>query len=72
MKADFELYPIYRQAYIHSFDKMLISREEAGLKNMGWNSGEDVFKWWVGDDPRQITMFDALGHDDMDEALSVD
>lgn len=62
MKKDLAQYPKYRDAYIRAFDKMLKAREENGLKsNKYWTSGENVMKWWVGDDPNQITMEDYMG-----------
>lgn len=61
MKADFELYPKYRAAYVRAFDRMVIEREKAGLINTGsWIDGEHVMRWWVGDDPNQITLNDYL------------
>ena len=61
MKADFELYPKYRAAYVRAFDRMVIEREKAGLVNTGsWIDGEHVMRWWVGDDPNQITLADYL------------
>lgn len=61
MKADFEIYPKYRAAYVRAFDRMVIEREKAGLINTGsWIDGEHVMRWWVGDDPNQITLGDYL------------
>jgi len=46
---------------VRAFDKMLKAREEAGLANNGaWSDGEHVMRWWVGDDPNQITLFDFM------------
>lgn len=40
---------------------MVKTREEAGLTNNGsWCDGEHVMRWWVGDDPNQITLFDYM------------
>ena len=59
MKDDFLLYPKYRAAYVRAFDKMVIAREQAGLTNNGsWRDGESVMRWWVGDDPNQMTLED--------------
>ena len=57
MKADFERYPKYRNLYILAFDKMVKNRIAEG-KPTDWRNGGDVFKWWVGDDPWQITLED--------------
>lgn len=66
MKADFVRYPKYRRAYVRAFDKMVIEREKAGLGGrLKWFNGEDVMRWWVGDDPDQIGMdFDEGGDGD--------
>lgn len=61
MKKDFEQYPKYRAAYVAAFDRMLKAREEAGLTNRKeWCDGEHVMRWWVGDDPNQVTLFDFM------------
>lgn len=61
MKEDFSLYPKYRENYVRAFDRMVKAREEAGLTNNGsWCDGEHVMRWWVGDDPNQITLFDYM------------
>ena len=60
MKRQFALYPKYKANYIRAFDRMLKRREELGKskKPTAWNSGEEVFAWWIGDDPRQISLLD--------------
>lgn len=60
MKNDFARYPGYRTAYVKAFDRMLKARSEAGLQNDTWKTGEDVMRWWLGDDPNQITIDDYL------------
>ena len=56
---DFKKYPKYKENYIRAFGKMLIARKEAGLTNtQNWNTCMDVFKWWLGEDVNQLTMFD--------------
>ncbi len=61
MKADFEKYPKYRTAYVRAFDRMLKARKEAGLRNdISWSDGEHVMRWWVGDNPNQITISDYM------------
>ncbi|HEX2957872.1 MAG TPA: hypothetical protein VHO70_13635, partial [Chitinispirillaceae bacterium] len=48
---EFAKYPKYQDAYIRAFDRMLITREKKGLKNMDmWTSGLKVFKWWMEDE----------------------
>ena len=68
MKADFARYPIYRLNYVRAFDRMIKERKRRNLqRDTSWETGEDVIRWWVGDDPRQIT-FDDLGVDYFDLA----
>lgn len=53
MKQDFEIYPRYRLNYVRAFDRMLINLTNRDLEShAGWRTGEDVMRWWVGDDPR--------------------
>lgn len=57
MKRDFAKYPKYRDNYIRAFDKMLLEMPDE--KEVTWRTGLDVYKWWVGDDPNQLTLFDG-------------
>lgn len=58
--VEFNRYPKYKLNYIRAFDRMLKARKEKGLTSkVTWRDGEDVFKWWMGEDPLQIT-FDEL------------
>lgn len=58
--AEFQRYPKYKQAYIRAFDKMVERRLTIG-KPTSWKTGTDVFKWWVGEDPTQISFEDLEG-----------
>jgi phosphoadenosine phosphosulfate reductase len=57
------LYPKYKDNYIRAFDRMIKRREANGKPCYDWNTGEDVWRWWVGQDNRlkeddsQITLF---------------
>lgn len=56
---EFERYPVYKHNYIAAFDRMLKHREELGKPaNKGWETGLDVFRWWMEEDFRQITFDD--------------
>lgn len=57
MKNEFARYPKYQENYIRAFDRMLIRRQDRGLPTH-WRSGEEVFAWWIGDDPNQLSFFD--------------
>lgn len=68
MKQDFSTRPKYRAAYIRAFDKMLEARLSSGLKNEdAWIDGEHVMRWWVGDDPLQMTLFDYIDLEDVED-----
>ncbi len=59
MKRDFAMHPKYRALYVRTFDRMLERRKEKGLEiPLIWSDGEHVMRWWVGDDPLQISLFD--------------
>ncbi len=61
MKHEFSVYPKYRKLYVRAFDRMLAARKEAGLTNdVSWRTGEDVMRWWVGDNPLQTSLFDGF------------
>lgn len=50
-RFEFERYPSYKAAYISAFDRMIARRLERGMQvNEKWKTGEDVFKWWVGEE----------------------
>ena len=54
-KREFALYPKYKENYIRAFDRMLKRRAEKGLPTTDmWQDGQQVFKWWIGEDPRQL------------------
>lgn len=57
-KKEFAKYPKYEIMYIKAFDRMLKARLERGLDNGDWHTGKDVMTWWVGDDIKQLNMFD--------------
>ena len=59
MKKDFARYPAYEKLYIKAFEKMLIARSKAGKTiDAKWQTGNDVMKWWVGDNPLQLSFLD--------------
>lgn len=61
MKADFAKYPKYEDAYIRAFDKMIESKKKKGLEVINaWSDGKHVMRWWLGENPDQITIDDWL------------
>lgn len=54
-KEAFETYPKFKEAYIRTFDRMLQS-DFYKIKKPTWNSGEEVFAWWVSDKQKKIEI----------------
>lgn len=46
-EKEFSEYPKIKEAYIRAFDRMLKVREASGKSNNGWETGQDVFDWWI-------------------------
>ena len=59
--AEFARYPKYKALYIKAFDKML--ENMPNRKNTGWQTGMDVFKWWMEEDPNQMEIDFEAGVD---------
>lgn len=58
MIEDFIKYPKYRDSYLRAFERMLKARSADGLQNIGvWDDARAVMMWWVGDNPRQLSLF---------------
>lgn len=58
MRTEANRYPKYRANYVRAFDRMLKAREEAGMSNDSWETGEDVMRWYLGYGAGQMQMFD--------------
>ena len=54
---EFARYPKYKQLYINAFSKML-DKQQADGKTNKWSNGNEVFKWWMGEDPNQLNFFE--------------
>lgn len=61
-KQEFAIFPKYRENYVRAFGRMLEKRRAEGRECYSWETGEDVMRWWLEDDPSQITLSDL---DDM-------
>ena len=48
-KMEFARYPKFRILYVKAFDRMLEVRRELGIEAYQWQTGEDVFHWWMED-----------------------
>lgn len=47
-RQEFDRYPKYRENYIRTFEKM-INHEFYDTHPRTWETGEEVFEWWVSD-----------------------
>ena len=56
MIDEFIKYPKYRDNYLRAFRRMLEARKEAKIPT-DWKDAREVMMWWVGDDPRQLSLF---------------
>ena len=57
-EAEFERWPKYKTAYILAFDRMLEGRKQRWQSQNDWQTGTDVFNWWMEYDvlPGQMEM----------------
>lgn len=53
---EFARYPKYEQLYRSAFDRMLKKRIADGKDNKNWKTAEDVFLWWMGENPDQLRI----------------
>lgn len=62
----FARYPKYKENYIKAFDRMLQEREKKHLpyRRYHFKTGEEVMRWWLGEDPNQITIEELLKQED--------
>lgn len=63
---EFRRWTAYKRLYIHAFDRMVEARKAAGkdeFRKAPWNTGYDVYRWWMGDTGDQI-QFDWYEQED--------
>ena len=53
-------WPKYKDAYLRAFEKMLEVRKQRGKDTKNWESGKDVYNWWMEYDvlPGQFNLFE--------------
>lgn len=61
-KQEFVKFPKYRDNYLRAFDRMQKQRKADGLSPFGNDvygdmTAKEIMMWWVGDDPRQLSLF---------------
>jgi len=59
---EFADFPKYKSLYIHAFERMLKERNKRG-KESKWETGEEVFSWWMENDdiPGQMFLDEICG-----------
>ena len=64
-EREFSSWPKYKHHYLVAFEKMIKQRILKG-KKCSWQTGEDVFNWWMEYDvlPGQMNWFDEETEDD--------
>ena len=62
MKWEFEQYPQYYKNYLKAFDRMMKKKKAEGKKFLRWDlqTGEEVMRWWLGENPMQVRIEDIL------------
>ena len=60
-QREFMRWPAYEKMYIPAFERMLDVRRAKGLP-CDWQTGMDVFRWWMEDDNvnGQLSMDDLM------------
>ena len=60
-QREFIRWPAYEKMYISAFERMLGVRKAKGLQ-CDWQTGMDVFRWWMEDDnvSGQLSMDDLM------------
>ena len=60
-QREFMRWPAYEKMYISAFERMLNARKAKGLP-CDWQTGMDVFRWWMEDDniSGQLSMDDLM------------
>ena len=48
--TEFRRYRTYGKAYIQAFDRMLKTRKAKTVEEGTWQTGDDVFRWWLEED----------------------
>lgn len=59
-QIEFAKYPAYRNMYIKAFNRMLDIRKSKGKDCENWQTGLDVYHWWMQDGvlPGQLSLFE--------------
>lgn len=59
-EREFERYPLYKKAYLRTFEKTLEIRKQKGLPTT-WQTAEELFDWWLyGKKPQQENQLELF------------
>lgn len=63
---EFRRYPKFKENYIRAFDKAIEARKENGLKIGKWETGKEMFNWWIDEDYNkdQLALFEEGEYED--------
>ena len=61
----FKRYPQYRKNYIRAFELAIKRRKSRKIPwtTYEFKTGEEMMRWWLGENPKQVTIEDILGKD---------
>lgn len=51
-QEEFIRYPKYKENYIRAFQRMITAAKQEGFQFKTWETGQDVFDWWLNDDKK--------------------
>lgn len=63
---EFEIWPQYKQLYLHAFGRLIKELQARGKKTGKWKTPGDVMAWWMEENPDQ-TMLDGFEDQDYGE-----
>ena len=55
---EFRMFPAYERMYRRAFEKMIQARAAKNI-DKSWKTADEVFRWWMGEDPNQMTFDDV-------------
>ena len=60
-RKELEAFPKYKDNYIKAFERMQKKNDADGIKNKnGLRTGEDWYRWWIGEDIKQVRIDDII------------
>lgn len=63
-RKQFADYPKYRLNYVKAFDRLLKNRRDKGLPTKKAETGEEMMRLWLHENPKQIRLEDILSDND--------